>query len=197
MKKITMSRAIACLGLLGLTAVLPATAAVIDYAATLSGAAETPANASPGTGTALVTVDTVANTMRVQATFSGLLGNTTAAHIHCCTSAPNNAGVATQTPSFLGFPLGVTSGSYDNTFDMTLAGSFNPAFITNNGGTVGSAWAALFAGMNAGQSYFNIHTNLFPGGEIRGFLRSVPEPGTLVLLGLGLAGLGVSRRRRA
>ena len=34
-----------------------------------------------------------------------------------------------------------------------------------------SAEAALFAGLRAGQSYLNIHTTTFPGGEIRGVLQ--------------------------
>ena len=105
-----------------------ANAAVIKYGTSLSGANENPPNASLGTGAATVTVDTVASTMRVEAWFSDLVGTTTTAHIHCCTVAPNNAGVATQTPSFTGFPLGVTSGTYDKTFDMTLASSFSPTF---------------------------------------------------------------------
>ncbi|WP_139379481.1 CHRD domain-containing protein [Zoogloea sp. LCSB751] len=41
-------------------------------------------NASPATGAAMVVIDTVAHTMQVDVVFSGLLGPTTAAHIHCC-----------------------------------------------------------------------------------------------------------------
>ncbi|HRH80957.1 MAG TPA: hypothetical protein PLW81_07915 [Thiobacillaceae bacterium] len=37
--------------------------------------------------------------------------------------------------NFPGFPLGVTSCSYNPLFNLTLASSFNPAFVTNNGGT--------------------------------------------------------------
>jgi hypothetical protein len=44
------------------------------------------------------------------------------------------AGVATQTPSFSAFPLSVTSGTYNNTFDTTLTSSFNSVLVTANGG---------------------------------------------------------------
>jgi hypothetical protein len=180
------------------TAALPASALTIVYTASLSGPAESPPNASPGTGTATITFDTTAATMRVQASFSGLTGTTTASHIHCCTAVPgvSTAGVATQTPSFTGFPLGVTSGSYDNTFDMTLTSSYNGAFVTANGGTASSAFSALLAGIAAGKAYFNIHSSTFGGGEIRGFL-AVPEPGTLALLGSALGALALARRSRA
>ena len=74
-----------------------------------------------------MTFDDVANTLRVKVTFSGLLGNVTASHIHCCTATPfaGNVGVATQTPTFVGFPSGVSAGSYDQTFDTTMATTFS------------------------------------------------------------------------
>ena len=150
-------------------------AAVLQYVAPLSGAAESPPNGSPATGNTTITVDTTLLTMRVQASFSGLTGLTTASHIHCCTASPgtSTAGVATTTPTFAGFPSGVTSGTYDTTLDMTAAGSYNPAFVTAQGGIPG-ARAALFAGLAAGTAYLNIHSGTFPGGEIRGFPAATP-----------------------
>ncbi len=155
---------------------VPAHALQSMYSASLNGANESPSNTSLGTGNALVTYDDIAHTLRIQVTFAGLTGNTTSAHIHAPTSiaGTGNAGVATTTPTFAGFPTGVTSGSYDSTLDLTLAGSYNAAFVTANGGTNSSAESALAASLAAGTSYLNIHTSAFGGGEIRGFLTPVP-----------------------
>jgi hypothetical protein len=176
-------------------------ATIIQYTADLNGSNESPANASSGIGSAIVTIDDVLNTMRVQVSFADLTGVTTAAHIHCCTATPltGTVGVATTTPTFSGFPLGVTSGTYDNTLDMTLASSYNPSFITANGSTAATAEMALFSGMAQGRTYFNVHTTVVPGGEIRGFITpaSVPEPATLALLGIGMAAIGYQRRKSA
>ena len=175
-------------------------ATVIPLATHLSNANEfplpTPAP-STGMGDALVTLDTNALTLRVQVSFSGLSAGNTAAHIHCCVdpSAANpTAGVATTVPTFTDFPSGTTSGTYDHTFDLHLASSFNPAFVALHTDVAGAA-AFLIGGMLAGDSYLNIHTTVNPGGEIRGFLV-VPEPSLISLLVLGLAAGLIATRRK-
>jgi len=195
-----MNRIALAVVLAGSTA-LPAAnaqAAVIVYEAALSGPNESPPNASPGTGFTTVRYDDLLHTLRVEVTFADLIANTTASHIHVLVPPQTlTGGVATQTPSFSGFPLGVTSGSYDHTFDLTLASSWNGAFITANGGTPAGAEAAFATALAEGRTYLNIHTSAFPGGEIRGFLApAVPESATwaLLLLGFGFAGAALRRR---
>jgi hypothetical protein len=176
--------------------ILPAPAAhaaPLTFFANLSGASETPPTGSPGTGLATIVLDPVAQTLQVNATFSGLTTPDTAAHIHCCQIAPGNpptVGVATAVPAFPAvdgfpaFPLGVTSGTFTSgVYDLTQPLIYNPAFVGLFVGGLPQAEAALIAGIEGGLTYFNIHTTANPGGEIRGQL--VPGP----VVGAGLPGL--------
>ena len=160
------------------------------YTAVLLGSNEVPPTGSPATGSATVTLN--ADLLTVDENFSGLIGGpATAAHIHCCAPAGVNVMVAVP---FTGFPA-ATSGSYLNTFDLTLLATYNGAFVTANGGTAASAEAALIAGLNNFQAYANIHDATFPGGEIRGQL--VPEPATAGLLLLVLTSMLALAQRAA
>lgn len=177
-----------------------ASASPTVFRAFLDGPSEEPPNGSPGFGVAYVTIDPEAMTMRVNVSFQDLLSPTTASHIHVINGpGDGNTGdtvgpVATQVPFFVGFPIGVTSGFYDQAFDMTLASSFRAGWITDSGGTVDLARAALFDAMFDGRAYFNIHTSQFPGGEIRGFFAAVPGPGAALMF--AAPALAALRRRR-
>ena len=166
------------------------------FIATLDGPSEDTPNNSPGTGFATVTLNLALMTMRVEVNFTGLSGTTTACHIHGPTTSAftGAAGVMTTTPTFAGFPSGVTSGTYDNTLDLTQASSFNPSFVTAQG-SVAQAASTLIAAIEQGKAYLNIHSSTFGGGEIRGFL-AVPEPTTVSLLVAGGIGILVAARRK-
>ena len=117
-----------------------------SFLATLTGAQETPPNASPATGAGTVVLDSTGTMISVNLTFSGLSAAATAAHIHV--GAPGVAGSVII--PLTGFPA-ATSGTYSNTFAIT------PAQVSQ---------------LRSGLLYLNIHTSTFPGGEIRGQLTS-------------------------
>jgi len=113
----------------------------------MSGAQEVPANSSNATGAVEANYNRLTKTLSYKVTFSGLSGNATAAHIHGIGEPGVNAGIF---QTFVGFPL-TTSGSYSGTLLI------EEVRITEND-------------LLAGRYYFNIHTALRPGGEIRGQL---------------------------
>ena len=125
------------------------------FLAFLAGANEVPPRDSPGAGVGLVILSDDFSTMSVLEVFDDLTGPATAAHIHV--GDPSISGPVIL--PFGGFPND-TDGFYMT--DLT-ADNFNPG-----GGlqTFDDAVQALFDG----NLYMNIHTQMFPGGEIRGQL---------------------------
>ena len=138
---------------------------MLQYGALLDGLQQVPPNATPATGFGTMDIDTDANTMTIHVEYSGLVGTQTDQHIHGFAPAGVNASVI--------FPL--------------------PA----GGSPINAVWnftEAQQANILAGLTYVNIHTTVFPGGEIRGQIVPVPEPTGLALIALGA--IPMLRRRR-
>ena len=117
-----------------------ASAAMIDFSATLNSASEVPPKTSAGIGDALATLDTATKTLTYTVTFEGLSGPATAAHFHGPAAAGANAGVVV--------PIG----------NNPTSPAHGTATLTD----------AQIADLEAGKWYANVHTAANPGGEIRG-----------------------------
>lgn len=138
-------------------------AATIHLRAHLNNAQEVPPtpNKSPGTGVADLTLDTLTGQLGGSLSFSGLISPVTNAAIHGPAPAGAFAGVVALLP---GFPLGTTAGTYAS---FNLVPLLTPSQVQ---------------AMLLDLCYLNLHTSIFPGGEIRGQLLVSPIIPALELL---------------
>jgi hypothetical protein len=145
------------------------------------GGEETPPNASPGLGLEFgsgITYNDVTKELRikvqVQNGANDLDGEVTAAHIHKAAIGVAGPVVFPLVPA----PLGQDHTTINDTLVLTLAQE---------------------ADLLAGLYYINIHTDLYPGGEIRGqIVGHIPDAGsTCILLGIAMLGLAGLRRKLA
>jgi len=116
------------------------------FQAVIDGAQEVPPSGSPATGFGCFVLNPD-NTLDYMVSYTGLTGAETAAHIHGPAPVGANAGVV--------FPF--------------LVG-------TPKIGTFGPLTAAQVADLSNGLYYVNIHSNVNPGGEIRGQILTSGNP---------------------
>jgi hypothetical protein len=126
----------------------PVAQAATGYSTILSGTNEVPTNPTPATGNAVVVLNNAGTQLAYTVTYSGLVGTLTASHIHKAAAGVNGGVVFGFTP-----PVGTTSGTFSGTITVT------PANV---------------ADLNAGLYYVNVHSSVYPGGELRGQLHGDP-----------------------
>lgn len=186
----------------------------------------TPISTSTATGFARVTIDTLALTMVTEMQWQGLTGPSDRAHLHDAPlgetrllAPPNDRffhevinfdvdANGNPTSTVAGGPIMCTldpssdfyytdpncAPATGSLLDLLLldSGRWEPFGPNGNDGTLEDMLAVFIAN----GLFLDVHTEVYPGGEIRGQLRvtDVPEPGSMLLVGLGLFGFAVQRR---
>lgn len=133
----------------GTAANMPVAASIVmSVTATLSGAQEVPPVATAGTGNAVLSVNFATGALSGTVSFAGMSSIAVAAHIHEGAAGVNGLIIIPLTGG-----IGLTSGTW-----MVPAGTVMTA--------------AQLAELRTGGLYVQIHTQLFPAGEIRGQLAA-------------------------
>lgn len=132
-----------------------------DFTINLTGSQEVPPTFTSAGGWGTAFYNSSAGTISLSVVFSNLSAVASASHIHL--GAPGVNG--TVIVSFVPFTPSATAGT------ISASGLAFPA--------------ANVSALLAGNTYFNIHDAVYPGGEIRGQLVPIPEPVSLALIGVG------------
>jgi hypothetical protein len=145
--------------------------------ALLTGYEESPSVSTPGSGEFTAEVAPDGETISYTETYSGLQGSVTQSHIHvgqlgvngsvviflCQTAAnPDPTGLAPECPQ-----EGTVSGTI--TTANVIAGAEASQQLAKGD------LVAVLAAIRAGAAYANVHSDVSPGGEIRGQIRTIAK----------------------
>jgi CHRD domain len=165
--------------LIGIGAVSVAGADARNFRASpLIGYEEVPAVSSIARGSFTARLSSNGSSLTYTLKFSGLEGNVTQSHIHFGQRSVNGGisiwlcGTPTVTPTGTlegpaGTPTCPQSGTVTRT--VTAADVVGPA----GQGIAATEFAELIRAMRTGNAYANVHSSMFPGGEIRAQIRVV------------------------
>src|SRR5216110_3253280 len=139
--------------------------------ATLMGFQEVPAVSTQATATFEAVISPNGDAIDYEITYSGMQGTVTQSHVHVGQRRVNGGIVlwicgTTGTPGPAGTPTCTSPNGH-------FAGTWRPENVQTVatqqlGGDIGEVITAI----RAGNAYMNVHSNLSPGGEIRGQIRA-------------------------
>jgi len=136
-----------------------AQAQTLTFTATLSGSNEAPPVAATGAGGfATVTLDLTAQTLSWVVDVFNLPSGVTAGHIHA-------GGVGVAGPVVVNFTVPTSASN-----DFRITGSARPADVVARQPQGVNTWEDLVQAMMTGHTYVNVHSQVNPGGEVRGQL---------------------------
>jgi hypothetical protein len=141
---------------------------------------------STATGHGRVTYDSDADRLTYEFSWENLEGPLTKVHVH------GPAGPEESNPNHL---WEILNSPFDLPEEQWTTGSFSRSFedfLTSTCCTTPPPQA--LEAMFAGEAYVNVHTTLWPAGEIRGNFVIIPEPSSFGLVTMGLGALALGRR---
>jgi len=142
----------------------------------LRGFEEVPALSNPAGGTFNATINEDGTEMTYELHYFNIEGSVTQAHLHFGQRSVNG-GIMIFLCSNLGNgPAGTQACPQGN---ATITGTITASNVGSGAASQGVAAGELFSvlrGIRGGVVYANVHTDVFPGGEIRGQLVFTPTP---------------------
>jgi hypothetical protein len=136
----------------------------------LSGYKEQPAALSTsGQGSIWLRVDPQAGTIQYKLTYANLEGNVTQSHIHFGSASQSGPNVSAFLCSNVGAPPGVVTPACPTTNPGVVMGTLHAADVIGPKafGIDAGEFGELVAAIRADTTYANVHSDKYPGGEIR------------------------------
>ena len=141
--------------------------------ATLIGYEEVPSISTTGTGTFTMVIEPGDAAYTYTLTYSGLTGNVLQAHTHIAQKGVNGGIMVFYCTNLGNGPAGTQACPASG----TVTGRVTAADVIGGAAAQGVSpgeFAEVLKAIRAGFAYTNVHSNLFPGGEIRG--QIAPDP---------------------